>query len=119
VLVIIGLAIEKHAEAVALRVAGFVGVRVARVIGVPMLAVSGSRVVRMGVLMRMPRPVRMSVSARLRLERRLFDHDREPQPPHHVIEHVVVAITKPAAADLNWHVPVAEVIARACEARCV
>ena len=62
-------------------------------------------------------PMRMPVRTRLRLERHLLDEHTRSEPAHHVVEHVIVPVSQPAAADLHRHVPVAKVIAGARKAR--
>jgi len=59
-------------------------------------------------------PVIMGVTAGigpgLRFERSLLDADGQPQRPHHVVEHMVVQIGKPAVTDLQRHVSIAEMV---------
>ena len=77
--------------------------------------------VRMSVavmLLRM-RGVRVPVCAGFWLERRLLDHDRQPEPAHHVVEHVIMSVSQPALANLHGHVTIAQVISGAREARCI
>src|SRR5688572_14690130 len=55
------------------------------------------------------------VRSGLRLERRLLHLHAEPQAAHHVVQHVVMTVAQPAGMDLQGHVPVAQVVARAGE----
>ncbi len=70
----------------------------------------------LAVRMRGERGMRVpAIGAGLRLERRLFHGDGKAEAADHLVEHVIVLITHPAIADLQRHVPIAQVIARAAQ----
>jgi hypothetical protein len=65
-------------------------------------------VMRMLPAMRVPVPRAMRmIGASLGLKWRFFDFQGKPQSPHHVIEHMVVAIPQPQGSNLQCNVPIA------------
>jgi hypothetical protein len=68
------------------------------------------RFVRMRV--RVAMPMRMPIRSGFRLEWRLLHGHRQPEPPHHVVEHMIVPKAQPSGANLNRHVPISQVIRR-------
>jgi hypothetical protein len=57
------------------------------------------------------------IRAALGFEAGGFVSYRKPEATHHFIEHVIGLVAKPTGPDLQRDVPIAEVVARTCEAQ--
>jgi hypothetical protein len=62
-----------------------------------------------GVTMSVAMTVRLGVRALLRIKRRVEGSEQRPEPPQHVLDHMIAANTQPVAHDLHLDVPVADV----------